>query len=211
MKAGKRYQVQISPVFHNKTIQTYGSLGLSIAAVIIFGVFAIKPTIENILSLQHQIDTQNKTLKALQEKSDKLAQAVNNYHSIPDETKLKLFTLLPNTPNSTCLIDLLNTQAGNGKVTVAGLQVQPFDLKGKTKCSPSNTDLADIEKNNSVGSSLKEVPFTINTTTTYPSLTSFLNSLNSSIRLISIDSAFYNKNVDSPLILSISGKAYYYK
>jgi Tfp pilus assembly protein PilO len=150
-------------------------------------------------------------LKALQQKSSQLAQAVNNYNSIPDETKLKLFTLLPNTPNPTCLIDGLNGLINSNQVQSAGLQFQPFDLKGNSKCVLDNTDLPIIEKNSQTASALKEVPFAVNLTSGYTQLTNFLNSLNSSIRLIRIDSALISKTSEAPEVLSISGKAYYYK
>lgn len=213
-----RYSVKIGPVLKSKTVRTYGSLSFSVVAIAIFVVFAIKPTVENIISIQQQINTQSQTLKALKDKSDKLAQAINNYNSIPDDTKIKLFTLLPNTPNPTCLIDNIAGQAADNKVQVSGFQLQSFDLKGQSKCALEAADIPQIEKNNTANSTLKEIPFTINVNQGYPQLSGFINSLNSSVRLISVESAFFNKNQEtqgatqtSPLTLSVTGKVYYYK
>src|SRR5437868_7182202 len=125
--AHTRYSVKIEPVLRNKTVRTYGSLSFSIITIIIFLVFAIKPTVENILTLQKTIDTQKETLKQLKDKSDKLAKAINNYNSVPEDTKLKLFTLLPNTPNPTCLIDTITGYSTTNQAQIVGLQVQPFD------------------------------------------------------------------------------------
>lgn len=209
--AQSRYSVKIGPVLKNKTVRTYGSLSFSIVAIAIFVVFAIKPTVENIVSLQQQIDTQSQTLKALKDKSDKLAQAVNNYNSIPEDTKIKLFTLLPNTPNPTCLIDTISNQAIGSKVAVSGFQLQTFDLKGQSKCALEAADIPIIEKNNTSSSSLKEIPFTINAIQGYPQISGFVSAFNSAVRLISIDSAFFSKSDQAPLTLSVTGKAYYYK
>lgn len=207
----QRYKKQLTPILKNKNVKTYSSLSLSVVAITIFIIFAIKPTFENILELQKQIETQQGILDQLKDKSDRLAQAVNNYNSIPAETKLKLSTLLPNTPNTTCLIDTLATHVSQAQVETVGLQIQPHDLKGQSKCVYDGADLAQIEKNNSAASTLQEIPFTINISATYPNLTTFVNSLNASTRLISIDSGFFNRSVDNPLILSLTGKAYFYK
>jgi hypothetical protein len=58
MAATGRYRVKINPIVQNKTVQSYSSLSFSLVAVIIFGIFAIKPTVQNIVDLQKQIDTQ---------------------------------------------------------------------------------------------------------------------------------------------------------
>src|SRR5579864_9241150 len=97
--ASSRYTTRLTPILKNKTVNNYSSAVFSLIAVIIFAIFAIDPTIKTIISLQKTIDDQTKTLNALKQKSQDLSTAINNYNSIPDNTKIKLFTLLPNSTN----------------------------------------------------------------------------------------------------------------
>lgn len=206
-----RYAKKLTPVFKNKVVTTYSPSLFNLTAVIVFIIFAIHPTIKTIIALQKTIDDQKQTLTSLQAKSKSLADGISNYNQISDDTKIKLIMLLPSTTNLTCLVNDLNNGALASGSTVSGLQVQPTELKGVTKCILDNQDLDHYRKNLSLGLNLNEITFTINTSAQFAQLSTFLHSFNSSTRLLNIQSATFNKPTEGGLVLVVNAKGYYYK
>src|SRR5258708_767562 len=209
--ASSRYTTKLSPILKNKTVSTYSPTVFSLITIIIFAVFAIHPTIKTILSLQKTIDDQTKTLNSLKAKSQSLATAINNYNSLPDDTKIKLFTLLPNATNVTCLLSDLTNMAGSAQSSIVGVQVQLVELNKASKCLIDNQDLESYRQNVSATVNLKELSFTLNSQANFSQLTSFLYLFNNSTRLINIESANFNKTADNSLTLIINGKAFFFK
>jgi Tfp pilus assembly protein PilO len=207
-----RYAVKLSPVLKNKAVTTYTPSLFSLIAIMVFAVFAIRPTVKNILSLQETINQQKQTLTQLQAKSKSLSDATNSYNSIPEETRLKLINLLPNSTNLTCLINDVNNRAVSSGVTVSGLQVQSTDLKGKTKCILDSQDLDQYRQSLSSSFNLKEIGFTVSGQGGFNQLSDFLASFNTATRLDNIETVIFNKSADSKTInLILNGKTYYYK
>jgi len=209
--ASSRYTTKLSPILKNKTVSTYSPTVFSLITIIIFVVFAIHPTIKTILSLQKTIDDQTKTLNSLKAKSQSLATAVNNYNSLPDDNKIKLFTLLPNSTNVTCLLSDLSNMASSTSSTIVGVQVQPVELNKASKCLLDTQDLDSYRQNTSVAVNLKELSFTLSSNANFSQLSSFLYLFNNSTRLINIESANFNKTTEGALTLIINGKAFFFK
>ncbi len=209
--ASSRYTTKLSPILKNKTVSTYSPTVFSLITIIIFVVFAIHPTIKTILSLQKTIDDQTKTLNSLKAKSQSLATAVNNYNSLPDDNKIKLFTLLPNSTNVTCLLSDLSNMASSTSSTIVGVQVQPVELNKASKCLLDTQDLDSYRQNTSVAVNLKELSFTLSSNANFSQLSSFLYLFNNSTRLINIESANFNKTAEGALTLIINGKAFFFK
>jgi hypothetical protein len=209
--ANTRYSTKLSPLLKNKSINTYSPTVFSLITVIIFAVFAIRPTVKTILSLQQTINEQNKTLTTLKTKSENLATAINNYNTIPDTTKIKLFTLLPNSTNVTCLVsDLSNMSTGN-QTTISGLQIQSTDLNKPAKCLIDNTDLASYRQNVPTSLTLQELGFNLNNQANFGQLSSFLSQFNNSTRLISVESITFSRPSGAEVGLVVDGKAYFFK
>lgn len=209
--ASSRYTTKLSPILKNKSVTTYSSTVFSLIVIIILAVFAIQPTIKTIIALQNTIAEQNKTLKDLKAKSRDLAAAVNNYNSIPEDTKFKLFTLLPDSTNATCLLSDLTNMSNSAQTTIAGVQFQPAELNKAAKCILSTKDLEDYRQNIPQQVSLKELSFTINNEAGFNNLSNFLYLFNSSTRLINIESATFSKPREGILTLIVNGKAFFYK
>lgn len=190
-----RYYTFVRPILRNTKVRTYSGLVFSLFAIAIFSVFAIKPTVETIISLQKSINDQQRIFNQLKQKSENLSLGKENLKRINASTLTKLDNLIPTKTDPAGLIVALNNLSLANNASVSGLQLQPTQLVGSS---------SKINKN----APLEEIPFTINLSGSYANLVSVLNSLSSSPRLISIDSVTLNQG-DLGLIMSVNAKAYY--
>lgn len=193
-----RYFTYIRPVIRSKIVRTYGSTIFTLAIIIIFILFAIKPTVETILVLQKKLENATQVLEKINQKSKALTQAKENYQNLDPNIKNKIQALIPDTVGIKSVIQTLEGVAVRHEASVSALQVQPLILENKTKAT--------------VTQNLAEVAFTFNIEGAYKNLISLLQDLKTSSRLISIDNLSLSQVSEGEgLIMSISGKAYYLK
>lgn len=193
-----RYYTYIKPILKNKYVKTYSSAVFSIITITIFSIFAIKPTVSTIVSLQKSINEQNELLQRIEQKTQSLTEAKNNYQSLPQETKDNLESLVPSYTSLPELVDSISSIISSHQATSSGLQIEQIDLYG-----PTENLLRKPET--------KEIELLVNIQGTYPQLASVLEKLSKSNRLIKITSANFNKAEGGGLTLSVTGKAYYFK
>lgn len=193
-----RYYHYIKPLIRNRTVRTYSSVIFSLITITIFGLFAIKPTLATIVSLQKSIAEQQHILDALNNKSLNLAQGRKNYDNLDPQAIAKLNNLLPNSTSLPSLIASLESLAQLHQASISGLQFQPTELVGQPTTLAKNA-------------SLKEIDFTLNVHGSFSQLTNFLQALEKTRRLITISSVNFGKSEGGPLVLSINAKAYYLK
>lgn len=193
-----RYYTYVKPILTNKTVKTYSPIVFSIITITIFALYAIRPTVKTILSLQKSIYEQNQILTQISQKSKSLSEGRKNYQQIDPQTKQKLTFLLPDSTNVPKLIENIYSLARTRQATVSGLQIQPVDLDGPPTSLSKNAPLKEIEFNLNIQGSFKQ---------TYD----FLSELQNQSRLISIQSVTMNKPQDGSLIMTINAKAYYFK
>lgn len=191
-----RYYTYIKPVILNPAVKSSAPYIFSIIAITIFIVFVIRPTISTILELQKNIEESKQTLQSLNKKAQDLSLAKQNLESIDPETLLKIDNSLPRQTNITSLISSLQN-AAETQASVSALQIQPLTIfDSKAPHTYSN-----------VG----EIDFSFNVQGSYSELTTVLNNLQKSPRLLSIRTASITKQSDGPAVLSISGKAFFLK
>lgn len=190
---GIRYFTYIEPVLKIPIIKTYGSLIFTILALIIFILFAIKPTLETISVLQKELTLHQETLAKITKKSEDLSLARKNYQQIDQKTKLKIQTAIPKSADMANLIKSLEGTTLSLQASISALQFQPVTLEKK--------DDQDT---------LKEIGFTFNTEGSFETLQKVLNNLLDTDRSISIDSVSLSKiEGGSTLLMSLSGKGYF--
>ena len=193
-----RYYTYIQPILRSPIIKSYGLHILTIFTMIIFIIFAIKPTAETILVLQKKIENSQTGLQNINQKSENLTLAKNNYQSLDSQTRSKIQSLVPSQFDLKNLIQTLEETATANQATMSALQIQPFIIEGT---------LDSLQKK-----TLAEIEFTYNIEGTYPNLLKLLKQLQMSPRLISLKNLIINKSSGgNNLIMSISGKAYYLK
>lgn len=191
-----RYYTFIKPIANNRRVRAYSSLVFSLIAILIFSVFAIKPTISTIIGIQKDVDQKNDSLSKLNAKTTDITQGIDNLNKIPPQTMAKLNNLLPNKTDVTALTDDLVTIAQENEASISALQYQPLDLVGEPNTlNPSPA--------------LKEISFTLNLQGDYQKVTTLLNAIKSSNRLITIDSINLNQPESGPLVTSINARAFY--
>lgn len=193
-----RYYNYIKPFIRNRAVRVYSSVIFSLISITIFGLFAIKPTLATIVSLQKSIEQQQQILDTLNTNSLNLAQGKKNYDNLDPQFVSKLDNLLPNSTSLPNLIDSLESLAQSHQASISGLQFQPTELIGTPMTLAKEA-------------SLKEIDFTINVQGSFSQLTNFLSALEKARRLITVSSVNFGKSEDGPLVLSINAKAYFLK
>lgn len=193
-----RYFTYIRPIIRNKFAVTYSPLIFSLITIGIFSYYAIRPTVQTILSLQKSIDEQTTVLNRLQEKVGKLAEGKQNYENINPDIKEKLENLVPDNPSLPQIINSLSYIANQSEASISGLQFQSVTLDSQKNI---------INKD----ASIEQIDFTLNIQGSFANLMSILSSLKRADRLITIKTINFVKPADKSLIMSITGMAYYLK
>lgn len=191
-----RYYVYIKPVIGNKYVKSFAPYIFSLISLIIFIIFAIRPTVVTIIELQKSIQDNQKILDQLDKKTQDLTDGKRNLENISPEIKNKINARIPSSPAVTNLINNLQTSASN-IATVSALQVQPVTIYNNA--SDQKTPL-----------SLEELSFSFNIQGPYSELLTVIDNFNKAPRLINLTSVVFNKTIEGNG-LSISGKGYYLK
>lgn len=192
-----RYFTYIKPITKLPIVKNYGSTIFSLLVISILIYFAIKPTVETILVLQKKIADADAVLQKVTQKANNLSLGKQNYDNLDQNIKDKISAAIPDSISLKSISQTLEQVASNHEASVSALQIQPLTIETKV------ADKLGV---------LTEVKFTFNTEGSYSNLTTLLQDLKKSNRLISIDSLSLSKTSDgNALILSLSGKAFYLK
>lgn len=197
----KRYYTYIEPFFKAPILRTYTTLVLSFLTVSFFIVFAIRPTIKTIVSLNKQIGDGKFTDQKLQEKINALSMAQAEYNQVSGDLPVILASL-PDNPSVAPFVKTLESVASS-----SGVSVNSFQL--------SNVDLLDFPSSRGKKVALGEIGFTMVVSSPYKNLLSFLEFIRKVQRLIIIEKIAIGvsreKESKSALQLNLTGKMYYYK
>lgn len=192
-----RYFTYIKPLTRLPIVKTYGPAIFSLLTISVFIVFAIRPTIETILILQKKIADSDKIVAQINEKTDNLSKGRENYQLLSQNIKNKIYVAIPDNIEIKSLSQVLEGSAKAHEASISALQIQPLILENKAN-----------ESKNTLG----EIAFTFNIEGSYSTLTSVLQDLKISSRLISIDKLNFNKATEGKnIIMSVNGKAYFLK
>jgi len=192
-----RYYTYIKPITKLPIIRNYGPTIFTLLTMSVLIFFAIKPTVETILILQKKLADQEIVLQAITQKADNLSQGKKNYDNLNPNIKEKISAAITDTVSLKSLVQTLEQTADIHESSVSALQIQPL--------------VVDTKAENQMGS-LVELAFTFNTEGEYQDLVAILQDLKNSSRLISIEGVSISKiNDGQALIMSISGKAYYFE
>ncbi len=190
-----RYYTIIKPILRNKQVQNYSSISFSLILIIIFVIFAIKPTLETIVSLQRSITQQKQIYQQLLKKADNLSLGRKNYQALNEGARTKMEDLIPDKTDIAGLLTTLNLTAVENQASISGIQIQPVEL---TQTTPQSR-----------GDKKEEILFAFNLTSSYAQAINFLDTLKSSSRLISIKSVAFGKKEDTTsLVVTINGSAF---
>lgn len=193
-----RYYTYIKPVVNSQIVKTYGAYTLSVITMIIFIVFAIKPTVQTISALQKNLENSREVLQKVNQKVQNLQAGRQNFQNLGTNTHSKIPLALPTQVSLKSLIEPLELAANTNQASISALQIEPVAISQKDPDATSTT--------------LDSIKFTFNTEGNFNNLLRVLQAIQVSGRLISIESVILNKAPDSSTILmSVTGKAYYLK
>ncbi|MFA5932708.1 MAG: type 4a pilus biogenesis protein PilO [Microgenomates group bacterium] len=192
-----RYYVYIKPVITNKYVRSFAPYIFSLLALIIFTIFAIRPTVLTIIELQKSIQDNQKVLAVLQKKSEDLTNGKRNLDNLDQEIKNKINAKLPTNPAVTNLINNLQTSATNS-ASVSALQIQPVTIYKNTSDPTGKL-------------TLEELVFSFNTQGAYSQLTTVIDNVTKASRYLNLTSVVLSRSGEGGITLSISGKGYYLK
>lgn len=190
-----RYYTFIKPLVRNKYVKNYSTLVFSLVLTVIFAVFAIKPTLIAIISVQKSIAEKRIILKKLNDKADNLSKAQRNYQNIDGNVKTTIESLVPDNVNISTIISALNYLSDLNQASISGIQVQPIDLTNPTPNAKKQGNLDNVL-------------ITFNILGDYRKATNFLNQLTTMPRLIEISGISMNQRDSGELVVTLNGKAY---
>ncbi len=204
----KRYYQHLEPLFKERKTQAYMMVVLSLFTISFFGVFAIRPTLKTIATLQKQIVDHTYLDQKLDEKINSLIQAQESYRQI--ETQLPtIYELLPEKVEFPSLVRKLENLAADNQTSITGLQFDPIVLYGGSG-SATKTEVKNVAASTP---STAPVLFGITFNGDYLQLTSLINQLISIDRLITLDTASFGSGQagtrSATLGLNIRSRAHY--
>jgi len=186
-------------------LRIYLELTLSIITVMVFAMFAIRPTILTIIDL-------NKEIKAKEETSKKLKQKVTNLQTASALMQQKsadiqyIYMAVPATGKPEQLISQIESLAINNSLKMVSFSTSEVLMVGKDLQVKKTKDFKGLSNN------ANELPFSVSLRGSYVDMYSFLNQIENVKRPIKIDSFVINSNVTDEgkiLTLSVSGRVPY--
>ena len=179
-------------------IKAYLELILTISTVIVFALFAIKPTILTILDLNKEINSKEATVSKLKQKITNL-QIANNLLQQEGQSLSFIDQAIPNTAEPDIFLNTVETLAQQNSVLLVGFSITNIELLGKSK-----------DKTLEKGMLL----FSLSVSGNYSNLNNFLINLENLRRPFKVESFSFNKNSTENgqvLVLTIAGKLPYYE
>lgn len=188
----EKYLSSILPRLAEKRVQSFTTITLALLTLSFFGVFAISPTLSTIADLQKQISDSQFVNQQLKQKIINLTQLQDAYTKMKSDLPV-LFAAVPANPDATVLVGQLQTIAHSSGVTLLNIQTLAVDV----------TNLSNTQYNS--------FAFALDVTGSYAQVKTFLQTLTSFNRLVTIDAVSLTrpKATDDMYSLSLRGRAYF--
>jgi hypothetical protein len=136
---------------------------LSLATVIIFSLFALRPTVITIISLVKEIDEKEAVVAALDQKISDLQVARNVYsQELPNIPVIE--DAIPTSPSPDIIVRQIEGLSSKNSVQVLGVSVGELTLVGKEVSKNKNNDLKPLP------AGTKEMTISIGVTGTFQNL-----------------------------------------
>lgn len=222
-----RYYRSLEPLFKSKDTQAYTMVIMSLFTITFFGLFAIKPTLKTITSLQRQITDKGYLNQKLDEKINSLILAQESYQEIESDLPF-IYSLLPDSPNFPSLLRKLEILTVQHNVSIIGIQFDKITLYGKpapaklnpatlptASPTPSNEDSSTQTppSQNSSATSPVSVLFNLTITGSYEDLTALIEDLTKLDRIVTINSLDFGGKKEAQvasLNISFQSESYYF-
>jgi len=195
----KDFFLNVLRLYKNKpNFKIYLELILSLSAIVIFSVFAIRPTIITVSELNKEIKGKEETVAKLKEKIKNLQTASMNLQK--EAGRLSLITqAVPVLASPEILVKQIETLASQEGVIILRFSASDVLLVGKKEDIKKSKDFV------SLSGDADELPFSISVTGPYQNLFSFLKSVENLRRPVKVDSFSITSSVtDSSKVLTLT-------
>lgn len=182
----KRYSKVLEPLLTKPQNRVYTATILSFLVVSLFLWYAVRPTLQTILSLRREIIDNIEVSKLMEEKISALVQAQATYQDIQADLPL-LDQALPETPEPISALLALKSLATATNASISGVQLPKVDLDNSTASLSANTS----------PSQTPHTIITLNVDGTYTTMKAFLDGIMNLRRIMAIHSLFISSSTDT--------------
>lgn len=188
----KRYYQSIERVAVKPTTRAYTTAIFSFLAISLFGWYAIRPTIQTILTLQKEIEDNRLVNAQMEEKIEKLIEAHATYQSI--EADLPYITqALPNAAEALTALGQIRNIAIIRGASISAITSSAAPLLSKEESAPTTTRLAKVIPNRKV----KSVQLSVTLMGTYEMLQNSIEDILSMRRIITVEAIGFTPNPET--------------
>lgn len=186
--------------------RAYLEILMSLGAIIIFSIFAIKPTILTIIDLNNEIKTKESINQKLSQKVNNLRLATNLLQ-VESANLVSIDQAVPDSAAAETLISQLELLSTSNGLTITNFVASDIVLRGEY------IKKKRVDDTNPLSENVKELGFSFSVAGDYQNLYSFLQALENLRRPVKIDSFLFNstKGQDDAkiIVLTITGRVPY--
>ena len=173
----RRYYKSLDPILGKPKNRAYTTTILSFLVISLFLWYAIRPTIQTILSLRREIKDDREVNSQMEQKISNLVEAQAAYQDASPKLAL-LPQGLPKNPEVVEFLLSVRTMAQEANASISGIQVQTVPITTSTTATPGAA----------ASSQVLGIPITLSIDGSFDQLKQILDSLMNTRRVISVQS-----------------------
>lgn len=188
----KKTYLELVPRLKEEKTQAFTTVTLTFITLMLFGFFAINPTLSTIVKLQKELSDSRFVNKSLEEKITHLSLLQQKYNALERDIPI-IINAVPKMPSAPLFVGQIQSLATSHNVTITNLQTLEVEFA-----------LARKSEQRSFG-------FTIEVQGSYEALSQFLSSLVNFERIVTVDTFSITRTSDQNAVpkLSLRGKTYF--
>lgn len=203
----KSFFLNVLYAYNSKpNLKIYLELILSIGTIIVFSIFAIRPTILTIIDINNEIKNKEATIAKLEKKISDL-QSASGLLQRESSNLLLIDQSVPSEAELEKLIAQIESLALSNSVKISALSSSDLLLKGVMGKTKKTKDISSLPENSN------ELNISLSVTGDYFNLTNFVKSIENMRRPIKLDVFLFNSTKSSAdekiLTLTIVGRVPY--
>ena len=165
-------------------LKTYLEITLSLITIIIFSVFALRPTLLTISQLLNEIKTKKETIEKMDQKIDALGRARALYEN--EQQRISLINIaVPENPSPDTFTQQAEGLVSKNSLTLSKVSMNNVPLKGAVQSETTSTQAEE------------SFPFTLSVNGTYPLISQYLTDITNLKRPFQNNSIKVNSFLDS--------------
>ncbi len=137
----KFYGRNIRPYLADSEKKPYTVLGMTLFSLVVFGTFAIRPSLATISRLSREVKKANEAKTALDQKINNLSQAQVNYQLALKDLKF-VEEALPKEPSVPSILETLALAAGRNNTTLNATRFERVENNGLLRALPFTVVIA---------------------------------------------------------------------